>query len=63
MAYRLKIQKQPGTQAVAITVRVHLPNGATIQTVPPGAAVQGQNILVQSTLATDLVLEFVFLVP
>lgn len=63
LAYRLKIQKQPGTQAVAITVRVHLPNGATIQTVPPGAAVQGQNILVQSTLATDLVLEFVFLVP
>jgi hypothetical protein len=63
MVYRLKIQKQPGTQGVPITIRVHLPNGATIQTVPPGAVVQDQNILFQSALVTDLELEFFFLVP
>ena len=63
MAYHLKIQKQPGTQGVAITVRVHLPNGATIQTVPPGAVVQDQNILLESALVTDLILEFIFTVP
>ncbi len=63
MVYRLKIQKQPGTQGVAITVRVHLPDSATIQTVPPGAVVQGQNILIETALVTDLELEFIFLVP
>ena len=63
MAYRLKIQKQPGTQGVAITVRVHLPNGATIQTVPLGAVAQDQNILLQVNLVTDLELEFVFSIP
>ena len=63
MAYRLKIQKQPGTQGVALTVRLHLPDGATIQTVPPGAVVQGQNILIETALVTDLEFEFIFLVP
>jgi hypothetical protein len=63
LAYRLKIQKQPGTLGVPITIRVHLPNGATIQTVPPGAVVQDQNILLQTTLVTDLELEFTFQVP
>ena len=63
MAYRLKIQKQPGTQGVVITVRVHLPNGATIQTVPLGAVAQDQNILLQVNLVTDLELEFVFSIP
>lgn len=63
MAYRLKIQKQPGTQGVALTVRLHLPDGTTIQTVPPGAVVQDQNILIETALVTDLEFEFIFLVP
>jgi len=42
---------------------VHFPNGATVQSVPPGAVVEGQNVLLQSALATDLHLEFVFLLP
>lgn len=63
VAYRLRIQKQPGTLGVAITVRLHLPNGATPLTVPPGAVVDGQNILLQSTLSTDLEFEFVFTNP
>jgi hypothetical protein len=63
MVYHLKIQKQPGTLGVPITIRLHLPNGATIQAIPPGATVQDQNILLQTTLVTDLELEFSFLVP
>jgi hypothetical protein len=63
ITYRLKIQKQPGTQGVAITIRLHLPNGATPQTLPPGAVAEGQNILLQSSLVTDLVLEFIFFIP
>lgn len=62
-AYRLKVQKEPGTIETAIVVRVHFPNGATVQSVPPGAVVEGQNVLLQSALATDLHLEFVFLLP
>jgi len=63
MAYRLKIQKQPGTLGVPITVRVHLPNGAVVQSVPSGAIVQGQNVLFQAALTTDIEIEIVFLVP
>lgn len=63
VAYRLRIQKQPGMLGVALTVRLHLPNGATIQTVLPGALVDGQNILLQSALSTDLEFEFVFTSP
>ena len=48
MVYLLKIQKQPGTSRVPITIRLHLPNGATIQTVPPGAVIQDQNILLET---------------
>jgi hypothetical protein len=63
MVYHLKIQKQPGTLGLPITIRLHLPNGATIQAFPPGATIQDQNILLQTRLVTDLELEFTFLVP
>jgi hypothetical protein len=63
MAYRLRVQKQPGTLGVPITIRVHLPNGATIQSVPSGAIIQGQNVLIQAALTTDIEIEIVFLVP
>jgi len=61
--YRLKIQKQPGTQGVPFTLRVHLPNGAAVQAAPPGAVIQEQNILLQTALVTDLEIEIVFLLP
>lgn len=63
LTYHLKIQKQPGTLGVPITIRIHLPNGATIQAVPSKAVIQDQNILLQTTLTTDLELEFIFLFP
>lgn len=63
VTYRLKVQKAAGTVGVAITVRVHLPNGASIQTVPLGAVVEEQNVLIRSALVTDLQFEYVFLLP
>ena len=61
--YHLLVQKQPGTLAEPITIRVHLPNNASIQTVPRGAVVQDQNILFQTNLRTDLEFEIVFHIP
>jgi len=63
VTYRLKVQKAAGTVGVALTVRVHVPDGASVQTVPPGAVVEGQNVLIQSALVTDLQFEYVFLLP
>jgi len=61
--YHLVVQKQPGTQAVPITIRVHLPNNATVKTAPVGAVVQNPNILYQSNLLTDIDFEIVFQTP
>jgi Protein of unknown function (DUF4012) len=61
--YHLFVQKQPGTSAVPITIRVHLPNRASIQTVPEGAVDQENNIVFQSDLRTDLDFEVVFTTP
>lgn len=61
--YHLLIQKQPGTQAVPITIRVHLPNNASIKTAPPGAVIQSPNILYQTELRTDIEFEIVYKNP
>ena len=61
--YHLKVQKQPGTLAVPITIRIHLPNNASIQSTPEGAVIQGHNILLQTDLRTDLEIEVVFQIP
>ncbi len=63
MVYRLKIQKQPGTLGVPITIRIHLPNSASVQKAPSGAVVQDQNILFETALTTDVEVEVDFLVP
>ncbi len=57
--YRLKIQKQPGTQATPVTVRIHLPQNAEMVSIPPGAFVQENNVMVRAELNTDLDLEVV----
>ena len=51
--YHLLIQKQPGTKAVPVIIRVHLPNNAVIKTTPSGALTQGGNVLIQTNLETD----------
>jgi len=61
--YRLRVQKQPGTQAIPITIRVHLPNNASIKSAPSGALVQNPNILYKTNLRTDIEIEIVFELP
>ena len=63
MTYHLKVQKQPGTSAVPITIRVHLPKGALIETTPAGAVVEDNNILYETDLRQDIEFEVVFSLP
>jgi hypothetical protein len=63
MAYHLKVQKQPGTSAVPITIRVHLPKGALIETTPAGAVVEDDNILYETNLRKDIEFEVIFSLP
>ena len=63
MVYHLKVQKQPGTSAAPITIRVHLPKNASIETIPAGAVIQDNNILYQTNLRTDIEFEVVFVLP
>jgi hypothetical protein len=61
--YSLKVQKQPGTQATPITIRVHLPAGATLESVSMPAVTQGLDVLVETNLQTDVELEVSFRTP
>lgn len=63
LVYSLRIQKQPGTLAVPVKIRLHIPNNASIQSVPSGAIVYGNNILIETTLEKDCEIEIVFYIP
>jgi hypothetical protein len=54
LVYTLKIQKQAGTVAAPVTVRVHLPSGASVVSVSPGFAQEGANLLFDLNLRTDI---------
>jgi hypothetical protein len=61
--YRLKVQKQPGTLANPLTIRVHLPNRSHVESVNMDALVQGDDLLIETDLRRDVYLEVVFNVP
>ncbi len=61
--YRLKVQKQAGTLAVPLTVRIHFPRQASLVSLPPGAVLQDNNVMLQTALKTDLRLEIVVRLP
>ena len=61
--YRLKVQKQPGTLAVPITIRIQLPGNASVIRLPVGAAAEGKTILLQTNLRTDLEIEVLYQLP
>ena len=58
--YRLTVEKQPGTIAVPITIRIHLPNGASLAEPIPGVIQQGNHLYLEADLATDLELQVGF---
>jgi hypothetical protein len=61
--YHLRVQKQPGTLAVPIVIRVVLPKGAEILIKPEGATSQENVIVLETNLLYDLELDFVFRIP
>jgi hypothetical protein len=63
LTYHLRVQKQPGKVADRLTIRIHLPNRAVVQSVSATALVQDQNLLIETDLRTDMELEVTFTVP
>jgi len=63
LIYHLKVQKQPGTLAVPISVRLHLPKNAVLESMPVGAVHQDNNILFETNLQTDLEFDVIFSMP
>ncbi|MFZ5882125.1 MAG: DUF4012 domain-containing protein [Chloroflexota bacterium] len=63
LSYRLKVQKQPGTQAIPITIHIRLPEGAQVTRMPPGATVDETGVLIQADLRLDLQIEVVYRIP
>lgn len=59
--YQLKVQKQAGTVAIPITIRVHLPQGSRINFVSPSGYTQaGDNLLFDLKLTTDVIIRIQF---
>ena len=61
--YALHIRKQPGTKAVPLTLRVHLPANAHIQNTPAGAVVENNSILIKTDLQIDRDIDIRFSIP
>ena len=61
--YYLKTQKQPGTLATPITIRVHFPNNTSFQSTTAGAVIQDDNILLETNLRVDREIEITFSIP
>jgi hypothetical protein len=61
--YHLRVQKQPGTLARPLTIRVHFPRQAQLESVPSGAVLQNSNLLLNTDLRTDIELNVVFVLP
>ena len=63
LVYRLTVRKQPGTLAIPLVVRIHLPNGAVLISSSRQAVQQGNHLLIEADLRTDFQLELVFRQP
>jgi hypothetical protein len=61
--YTLHLQKQPGTLAIPVVLRVHLPGSAAIDQAPEGAVVQNNSLLIQTDLQVDRTIEVRFSLP
>jgi hypothetical protein len=61
--YRFKFQKQPGTLANPLVIRIHLPDHSQVESINLDAVLQGSNLLIETDLRTDVHLELVFQIP
>ena len=62
-SYTLNIQKQAGTLATPLTIRIHLPNRAQNIQVEPPASVESNNILLETNLTMDVKIRVNFSLP
>jgi hypothetical protein len=62
-SYSLRVQKQPGTVAIPMIIRIHLPPHATLKSVSMPAIWEDQDLLVAADLRKDLKLQVIFTVP
>lgn len=60
LTYRLTVHKQPGTLAIPILIRIHLPNRAAVKSISTEAVLQDNHLLIETNLQRDLELELVF---
>ena len=58
--YQLKIQKQPGIVSAPVTFRLHLANGAKVISALPSAVQDGSNLLFDSDLMEDFLVQVQF---
>jgi hypothetical protein len=58
--YRLYVKKQPGTLAVPLTLRIHLPARAVLKSSSMQAVSQGNDLLIETNLRADVDLEIIF---
>lgn len=61
--YKLTIEKQPGTSSIPITIRIHLPRNATINSSPGDSIIQGNHIMIQTDLRVDRNILVNFTIP
>jgi hypothetical protein len=61
--YSLKVQKQPGTLKNPLTIRIHLPRKAVLKSVPPGAILENNHLLLETNLRADVEFEITFTFP
>ena len=61
--YRLKVQKQPGTLANPMAIRIQLPEHAILNSTLPRVILQGGILLLETNLRTDVELEILFSMP
>ena len=63
LRYRLRVDKQPGTLAVPLVIRIHLPNGARLESSSHEVAIEGKDLYLETDLRTDLDLEVELQLP
>jgi hypothetical protein len=52
--YELTVQKQPGARSLPLSIRVDLPDGATVSEASDGAIVEGQQVRYEADLSKDV---------
>jgi hypothetical protein len=60
ITYLLDVKKQPGTLALPLTIRIHLPQGTAIHSTSPDAMVETNHVLFRTDLRTDKQIAVVF---